>query len=90
MFSIELTGAQSLPLQLTITSQLLPNTSAPVTTKCWIHNGILPFFFRPLRSLMLLMFTSEGGNIPDPADKAIRIHAQVWKGSNPVVGATVR
>ena len=36
------------------------------------------------------MIKNIGADIQDAVNKPIRIHAQVWKGSNPVIGAVVR
>jgi len=33
---------------------------------------------------------AKGAAITDASKNPIRIHAQVWKGSNPVIGATVK
>ena len=39
-FKIELAkNRPSTPILVVATSQLLPDTSAPITTKCWTPNG---------------------------------------------------
>ena len=42
-FSIQLVGTQLDPLKVTVTSHLMPDTTAPLTTKCWVQNGNAKF-----------------------------------------------
>ena len=90
-FKIELNKDRpSTPLLVVATSQLLPDTSAPITTKCWVPNGIIKSPSNWDKDLINFMIKNIGADIQDAVNKPIRIHAQVWKGSNPVIGAVVR
>ncbi|XP_057365310.1 calcium-activated chloride channel regulator 4-like [Daphnia carinata] len=67
--NVKLKSSQTKSVQVTVTTQLHPDVSTPITTRCWVANG---------------------ADIKDVCTDPIKIHAEVWKGSYPVTGATVK
>ncbi|XP_046655991.1 calcium-activated chloride channel regulator 4-like isoform X2 [Daphnia pulicaria] len=67
--NVTLKSSQSKPVLVTVKTQLRPNVTTPINTRCWVSNG---------------------ADIKDASNHRIRIHADVWKGSHPVTGASVK
>ncbi|KAI9559825.1 hypothetical protein GHT06_013832 [Daphnia sinensis] len=67
--NVKLNSPQTKPVLVTVTAQMRPDVTTPITTRCWVPNG---------------------ADIKDANNNRIRIHAEVWKGSSPVLGATVQ
>lgn len=98
-FKVNFQGKQPDPVLVTVISQLLPNAKTPITTKCWIASGIYIDYLslsgtKITESVCLtcMKYLNEytGSFVRDPKANPVKIHAEVLKGSNPVLGATVR